>query len=86
MRPNERQTVQTIDGMTSYFMLISRVHLPTSVKPDPGSSVTYSGETAILEDYYFCCCAAGLEADLLCSWKGWNWNVLHVAFRERGRS
>lgn len=58
MRPNERHIEQTVDGMTSYFILISSVHISTSAKPAPGSSVTYTEVTAILEDYYFYCFVA----------------------------
>lgn len=55
MRPSEKKTEQTIDGITSYLILISSVHMSTSAKPAPGSTEL----TAILEDYFFYCCAVG---------------------------
>lgn len=82
MRPSERHTEQTIDGMTSYFFLISSVHEST---PAAGSSVTLSDMSAMLEDFHRSC-AVSLGRNSLCSLKEGCWNIPHEASRERGSS
>lgn len=77
---------QTIVGMSSYLTLISNVHMSTSAKPTPVSSVTKSEVTAILEDYYFYCPAAGLDVSPLHSWKKRDCQAVHVPSRQRGSS
>lgn len=83
MRPSEKKNEQTIEGMTSCLILISKVHMSSSAEPASGSSVAWRGLTAILGDKHFDCCAAvELDGNQLCSMKRGNGDVLHVAFRE----
>lgn len=57
--------------------------MSSSAEPASGSSVAWRKLTAILDDERFYCCAVvELDGNQLCSMKGGNCDVLHVAFRE----
>lgn len=62
MKPSEKKNEQTIDGMTSCLILISKVQMSGSAEAASGSSVACRGLTSMLDDENFGCCAA-LELD-----------------------